>query len=333
MAYTLTEIGVPEFEFDLEQNSATAVRKLRLEPWSELDNAINDLAGGSLSMGSLVIVTQPVKYPGKDYLWLLNIKVKPFHECVGDLDSNDVPEDPAGAELTLNYKTPRFEQGTNNLPQVPVDTYLTVERNQSLEFVSEDVQGLFYDAQYGGGDPYVVPGSSTVVSGETLWYGGAPLPLDASASSTIAVGDIRVTWHRVKDPPWRAIMALQGMVNDDFFMDYSEEQVMFVGVSDRRQFQTNGTDLWQITYQFNIRIPKFKYRDYDERLKKWLPTDIATGGWNHFPRKGTSGDDPNPMWQKVYRVAGTSGSPQSDKDLLFLKGDFRKLFEPDPDSN
>lgn len=345
MAYTLTDISVPEFHFDLEANTASATRVVRLEPWSELDTAINDLAGGSLSMGQLLIVTQPIKYPGKDYLWLLDIKAKPFYDCVGTADANDLPEDPAGAELTLLYRTPRFEQGQQqNHPQVPVDTYLTIERNMSLEFVSEPGQGLFWPAQQAGGDPY----------DDGNEFDGHPVDIDGHITSVVSVGDIRVTWHRVKNPPWATIYALQGTVNNAQFMGFAEEQVLFVGVADQQQFQTDGTDIWRLTYQFNVRIPKFKHKDVDpaslqdfwgtagDYYAKYLPEHIVLGGWNHFPRKGATGladttpaspYDDSPLWQKIYRRAGTEDEPQSDLDLLFLKSDFQKLFQTDPDSN
>lgn len=352
MSYTLTDIKVPEFSWDFEQNTSTATRVVRLEPWSALDEAVADLAGGAISVGSLVQVTLPLKYPSKSYLWLLSVQAKPLFECVGDVGSDGIPTDPTGGELTLQYRSPRF-QDTQREELALGEGFVTIEHNMSLEYVSEDTQGLFYDAQYSGGDPTVSSGFSTTIDGETYWYGGGPVPIDSKIGAQIAVGDLRITWHRVANPPWRAMNALQGMVNDRPFFDFAPEQVLFVGANERKQFNVDGTDVWQVTYQFNIRIPKFKHQDLDffdwdlgghgiprgpngeiwTYYEKWLPEQIVSGGWNHYPRKGTTGLANSPYWQKVYRIKGDVDEPQTEKDLLYVPGNFEYLFQSDQDSN
>jgi hypothetical protein len=325
MAYTLTEIAVPELEYDLRNNTAVGTRVLRLTPWSELDAAVADLGGGAISSGNILLVTQPAKFPGKPHLWLHKIKIRPFHDCVGDLDVDDLPEDPTGAELTLTYQTPAFETNEGNrpdLPDVPSDTFLTVVQQMSLEVVSEESTGLYWPAGLDGGLPFQLGTTS-----------GHALPIDANISATIAVADIQVTWHRVKNPPRRAIKALQGTVNNSEFMGYAAEQVMFVGVQTQQQFQTDGSSLYQLTYQFNARVPKFKRYDGSTPISgtsPFLPAKIVEGGWNHFPRKGTLGSPTSPFWQKVYRRSGDLDSPQEDEDLLYLPTDFSSLFQPDP---
>lgn len=345
MAYTLTDIQVPEFTYDLENNAAQAVRVVRLDPWSELETAIADLAGGSIAFGSTLVQTQPAKFPGKTFLWLREIKAKPFHDCVGDEDADGLPEDPEGGELTLTYRSPKSEDDQAQQPNVPDGTFLTIERNMSLEFTLENkAGGLFWEAQKAGDDPFR--------NGDE--FAGHEVKIDGTINGAIAIGDIRVTWHRVKNPPWAAIYALQGTVNDALFMGFLKEQVLFVGVSDQRQFQIDGTATWQLTYQFNIRIPKFLHKDvdpadiYDAKFHgrttpgEFLPEGVILGGWNHYPREGATGQSDNtpdanwedsPRWQRIYRRRGTEAEPQTDQDLIFIPTNFEFLFQPDQQSN
>lgn len=325
MAYEYEELQVPELEFDLENNKATGTRVIRVTPWESIDEALADLGGGAVATGNVLLITQPAKFPGRPHLWLHKIKIKPFYECVGTADGNTLPTDPSGAEFTLTYNTPSFSTNDDDrpdLPEVPAETYLTIDRNMSIEYVATDKQGLFWPAGLGGGEPFKVGDE----------FHGHELPIDTQVSSHIAIADIRITWHRVKNPPRRAWQALQGLVNAETFLDYGSEQVMFVGVQEQKQFQTDGTFSYSCTYQFNARVPKFKQTDYDDDLKKWLPEKIVRGGWNHFPRPGSLGNGVSPSWQKVYRARGSSAEPQEDADLLYPKGDFRLLFQPDPDS-
>lgn len=333
MAYTSTEIQTPEIEYDLRNNTASATRVLRIEPWTAVDEAITDLGGGAIANGNILLITQPSKFPGKEHLWLHKIKVKPFHDCMDTVDVDGLPTDPAGAELTLTYQTPQFESNDGNrpdLPDTPEETYLTVTRNMSLEFVSEESQGLYWQAGLDGGKPFRLGGDS-----------GHELPVDANISSHIAIADIQITWHRVKNPPWNAIKALQGTVNNESFMGYSAQQVLFTGCSSQVQYQTDGSQLYQLTYQFNARVPKFKQYDGITPIagtSDFLPAKIVEGGWNHFPRQGATGGAVSPFWQKVYRRAGNNASSdpddfQEDEDLLYVPTDFRQLFQPDDSSS
>lgn len=345
MAYTLTDIQVPEFTYDLENNAAAATRVVWLSPWSELDAAISDLAGGSITFGSTLVQTQPVKFPGKTFLWLREIKAKPFHDCVGDVDSDGVPEDPDGGELTLSYRTPKSQDDQTQRPNVPDGTFLTIERNMSVEFTLENkAGGLFWEAKKAGDNPFT--------QGDE--FEGHLVKIDGTINGVVAIGDVRVTWHRVKDPPWAAIYALQGTVNNATFMGFMPEQVLFAGVSDQRQFQIDGTSTWQLTYQFNIRIPKFRHRDVDPTslnpffsrfnwYNRLLPENVVMGGWNHYPREGATGEadlspsaapwTDSPRWQRVYRRQGTESDPQSDQDLIFIPSNFELLFQPDAQSS
>lgn len=294
MAYTITDIEIPEFTWDFVNNKATGKRVVRIEPWDEVWNAAFDLSGASFQAGQIFVINPPAKFPGQPQLWLRNVRAKGFTDCFSSSDSYGMPIADEGAELVLDYGTPDFDEyNEEDDIQPPTDTFLTIQRTQSIEFVSENVQGLFW------------PDEGQV--------GHKKLNIDSQITSSIGLEDLRITWHRVTNPPWNTFKAYRGTVNDATFAGYDEEQVMFIGVQDQRQFQVDGDVLWNLTMQFSAKVPKFNNGS----------GTIIEGGWNHFPRPEKERGATDPYWQKVYRSSDT----QTDADLLFLKKDFGDLFK------
>lgn len=288
MSVTLTDIKTPEFTYDIFGNEASAKRVVRVDSWTDVDTAVLELAGTAYTAAGNLVVVNPAQYPGKSQLWLSRITVKAMGDtdCIGSLDANGAPTCPNGGMLTLDYKTPNFSE--QEIQNPPTGTILTINRSMSLEIVAEENSGLYW-------------GTSPVGLVES----------DVKITSSIAIGDIRITWHRVTNPPWDAIYAAQGLVNDDTFVGLDAEQVMFVGVQDQRQYQTDGTSMWSLTYQFSVRIPKFNNGS----------GTTVEGGWNHYPRSKESRGASGAHFQKVYR-----SSTIADANLLFLKTDFDQLF-------
>ncbi len=137
-----------------------------------------------------------------------------------------------------------------------------------------------------------------------------PVPPDIMPTLRVPIVEHHVTWHRVVDPPWDAIRACSGAVNNADFMGAAAETVLFDGAKASRQFTGLGDFLepqfgWRITYVFR------------EKAIKILDAggDTAVYGWNHCYR-----DLPAPAscWDKLVDANGNT---------LYKTVDFTTLFQ------
>jgi len=294
MAITLTDIIVPTFVYDSANGKSSAKRIVKIANWSDVDTAVTELTGSSIAAGGFLITINPAPFPGKNHLVVHKVTVKGENahhgdkDCVGAVDSDGAATSDKGAILMIEYAT--LQHSEEEVDDPPTDTLLTISRSMSLELVVEEESSMYWET---GTDKRVEE--------------------DVKITAVIGLTDIRMVWHDVVNPPWAAIHAKQGLVNNAVFMGRPVEQVMFIGMQDQKQFQSDGTTQYDLTYQFSVRTPKFNNGS----------GTTVEGGWNHYPRSVDSRGASDPHFQRVYR-----SNTIADANLMFLKTDFSALFVP-----
>ena len=190
-------------------------------------------------------------------------------------------------EVVVNYEMPGSDGTRKDLPNTEPGTLLTYRMDFAGEYV--------------------------VLPGNTLrWQSDATAPVTPEAVPTlrIPVVEHHVTWNRVSDPPWDAIRACVGAVNDSPLLGADAETVLFDGARAERQFtgvdgQQQPQFGWRITYVF--REKTIKVLDEDENQ--------VSLGWNHcYCVSAASG----PQWDRIVDANGNT---------LYRTVDFSTLFQ------
>jgi hypothetical protein len=120
-----------------------------------------------------------------------------------------------------------------------------------------------------------------------------------------------LTWHRVSGPPWDAIRASIGCVNEIEFLGAAAETLLFDGVKADREFL--GIDdrgepqyAWRLHYVFKEKAVK---------QVSGSEMSVETCGWNHVRRY--SANEP-PSIEREVDSAGNTLYPSADLSALFL---------------
>jgi hypothetical protein len=132
---------------------------------------------------------------------------------------------------------------------------------------------------------------------------------DAVPVLRIPITEHFVTWHRVVSPPWSAIRACTGAVNDGLFLGASAETLLFAGAkADRRlaglDDQQQALCGWRVTYLFREKtIQALGGSQQSEAV-----------GWNHGYRveTGVAGH-----WEKLIDQGGNTLYPAVDFGAMF----------------
>ncbi len=221
-------------------------------------------------------------YPGRSAVRAVSLKFEPFEPRPDEKPLASLTADMnsySGAPLraVIEYRSlvpPRLPR----VPPVPPETFL----GYRMQFAAEHV-------------PLAPRGWQWIDDPEL------PLPDDLNLTLIVPLTEHHVTWHRVPLPPWEAIRALQGRVNDDDFLGAAAGTVRFDGAEADKDFQTvfdaaHPEWFWKLRYVFRERT---------------LHVDDVPVTWNHVYR-----EDP-PGW------AGLAAGARP----LYLEGDFGRLFE------
>ena len=270
-----------------------ATRRI-LVPWANRNAMALELRG----TGYQFTANNAAEYPGSEFVKCVRVASEPwvpkpdkqgaFSDIATELQTHQTD-----ALLTVEYELvptsqlefPGESGDPPGLPDVDPETFLTY----GMDF---------------GGEFMTIPKMALRWIGEPL----VPVPEDLKASIRIPIIEHRLSWSRVSKPPWDAIEALTGKVNDADFIDIPGEQLLFDGARATKEFITLD----------ELETPEFDWKlDYIFRQKTihGLGSPGAGVGWNHsFRSLGAQ-----PGWDRL----SLEGNPD---ELLHETGNFRLLF-------
>ncbi len=187
-----------------------------------------------------------------------------------------------GALVTATYRT-AFDsdnQPRPATPAVPSGTYVTYQSDVAAEYVT--TPGRVWRWNDSPDNP--------------------PLAADVNPGVIIPQGAFQLDWQRVAAPPWDAIRALRGKVNQAEFLAHPAGCVLFLGAEASREFHfLPEGGFWRVAYRFQ------------ENTKEL--SDGSQVGWNYF-YKETPVDGEH--WVAIQDSSG---------NLPYAEGDFTELFE------
>jgi hypothetical protein len=267
----------PKINFSRSTGKGQAVRKF-LIAWGDYNNFIFDLLGYWTVIGGVsVFVNATMIFPGWSQLLADDIAIEPF---VNSPDSKVIPlltSDPNSFEKALVTVTYKPKPDTTNNHPGP-----TTPDGTTLEFSSDVASEML-----------TLPGH------QLYWKNDATVPLDATKVKGTPIGseDFSFTWSRVPYPPWTAIIAQKGTVNNATFAGHAQGKLLFLGAQRRIQFQVNAVSLWTLTYHFKSRT--------EEWNKEYKPDDTGSVG---------------PGWVAVYDKSGNKLLSETNFNTLFAFG-------------
>ena len=246
--------------------------------WEDRDQFALEVLGQAAACGG----RGGIGYPGKPGVRAVSLRLEPFdperpdHKPLADLARDLNSYSGSFAKAKVEYRTVVSSRPDD--PKVPEGTYLTYRMRFSAEYVPLVARGWQWRD-----NPAI------------------PVPDDLQITLSVPITEHHVTWHRVVNPPWGAIRALQGKVNASPFLGAAPGTLLLEGADADKQFQT-GYDLaypelfWRVHYVFRERAIKFGGQVY---------------GWNHHFREKPAG------WVELVR----DGKP------LYESADFSPLFQ------
>jgi len=242
--------GSPTEEYTLGTFSA---KRRFLVPWEQRSEFALAVFGGTKSKDRLT-------YPGRKDVYASTLHFEPFDPdaiCVremADLKKDAVHYNGSFARATVNYHTidsqergdgPLNEEGTSI-------TYRMVVEPEEVEL--SPTAWRWND-------------TNQSVSGNVV--------LRKSVPATIHY----VTWSNVVDPPWEAIQARQGTVNNASFLGCPAETLLFQGAEANKLYR-RGSELDEGPSSFVWAI-KYAFRE------KAVKVGVVVHGWNHVYRPET----------------------------------------------
>lgn len=283
MSYDLsgTDIdGSPSFQ--IAKDSASAKRVCKVD-WSDIDSAITGLFGTVFMAGTGVVRDPLHTFPGKSYLVLDQMDIKPFDDdnIVGS--SGGLPTY-TSAQLELTYKTKPYntddDDDTSDDPDVPEGTYLTHRISLGGDILTLPESGLQWQAANDDGIKDVAA--------------------DVAPGMVIPTIEHQFTWHFVPSPPFAAMKNAYGKVNSALQYGAPAETLLFLGADANRDITTEGTKAWTLDYRFQ---------------EKALKAGGVIAGWNHFFRPDPGAGQNS--WQKILRKDGNTVYETADFSSLF----------------
>lgn len=187
---------------------------------------------------------------------------------------------------TIHYSTQQPQTSDPKEDGLPEGTWATYSQRFSGEFMTLPGRGLTWPSD------------------------GKPVGQDAHATILIPLAEHVVTWNRVLNPPWDAISALRGQINEtDFRIPGSNGQIreaktlLFEGCEVGTEYRYDQADqVWNLTYTIKER-----------RVKAVNGSETEIIGWNHLYREDAG------VWEEP--ITFLTGKK------LHLTGDFTRLFQ------
>ena len=224
--------------------------------WTDRRSLVQELLGDGYEFGG----SSPVNYPDSPNIAAVRIEVEPLTDDLMLQDFTEVTEGlnayQGFAKITVHYELLASSAGVNLPQDAPPNTFLTYEMDLDAETVRVP------------GDALSWPGNPAAV-----------FPAAAEGDVLLPVTIHRLTWHRVLNPPWTAIRACQGALNDSEFLGVEAGLLLFDGVRAAREFISlpdldNPQFGWQLEYCFrekplltNTTPPVFRSGDFSGLLR------------------------------------------------------------------
>ena len=190
------------------QDGRIAARRTFLIAWDDWPDFVADLYGSHAIVSGVPTYTPPAAFPGNAALLVHDIQVEPFppdRPLVGTLATlADGPTRYPFARVTAGYRY--LPAADERWPSVPNGTILEYLSDLAAEYAT--MPGRFW-----------------------RWrsFPDQKLPDDIAPGLLIPCEDIHLRWSRVPLPPWDAIRATRGLVNDDDFLGNAHGTVLFLG--------------------------------------------------------------------------------------------------------
>jgi hypothetical protein len=259
------------------------VQRRLVVAWEDRHRLVAELLGDGYQFGG----SPPAGYPGHSGVVAVAVRLEPWSDVP---DAQQPFRDVATrlnsytgryAQLVVEYELLDTTAGRADLPEPPVNTFLT------------------YRMDFGG--EYLALGGQSL-----RWQSDAnlPVPPDALPTIRLPITEHHVTWHRVLRPPWGAIRACTGTVNASTFLGAPAETLLFDGAVARKKFLglavlRRPEFCWQVQYVFRERAIK---------------SGGVVHGWNHRYR-GLPANAPG--WDRLVDANGEALYRQSDFAALF----------------
>lgn len=277
--------GYPKYTFSLGKISA---ERRGLLPWDMLDAFIMSQLPPSTYAGGSLVTQKGAPFPGRNNLRVVSIEANAFCPRTTDLDVNSVDYKHEYWDVSIKYET-------------DADSYLTHQWSAGGEAFTVEAGSLCWDRL----PEYIVDlqvvgsflvdpnsdGADKVI--------GVKAQQKEVASPRLIVPHIehQITWHRVVRPPYKAIRACIGKVNNadvDFRTGkIPKECLLLTGVNIVRNVMTDGNFSIEIVYRFSER-----------RVVAMDNPATEPGGWNHFYKSSPP--------RKIDRVYGNAGGTVLD---------------------
>ncbi|MBN2293493.1 MAG: hypothetical protein JXM70_13775 [Pirellulales bacterium] len=269
--------GSPVEQYD---SSGFSARREFLIAWEDRDAFAVEVLGEAARHGD----QSSVVYPGNSMVTAVEVKYEPID--AEHPDNQEIEHLAAG----LNCYSGSFAKA--------VVTYDTISPRDRLDGPeNEPGTHITYTMSHAVGDSNILPGgwqwtdNSQAISTYYKLYKRLPVTVH------------NLTWHKVVNPPWATIHALQGTVNDAEFLGCPAGTILFEGGEAEKTFRAGFQKgepwfAWKIKYVFRERSIKHSGSVY---------------GWNHIYRESPAG------WMEI-----TNGN-----DKLYDSSDHMLLFRSD----
>ena len=224
--------------------------------WADRRLLVRELLGDGYEFGG----SSPVNYPGSPNIVAVRIEVEPLADDMIPQDLANIAEGLNGyrgfATITVHYELLMSATGANLPQDVPQNTFLTYEMDRDAVTIRTAVEDLSW-----AGNPEV------------------DLPAGMNGDVILPVTIHRLTWHRVVNPPWTAIRACQGALNEAEFLGVEAGLLLFDGVRATREFISladldNPQIGWRLEYRFrenpllpNTAPPVYPSGDFSRLLR------------------------------------------------------------------
>jgi len=285
----LTEVGP---SIDYEGGTAECTRRV-LIAGNDFATYATELFGSAFLAGWGFTVARRPAHPR--YTWMYGTGL----EIAETKPSNYAPLVAGGyperVEVHIHYKGDLLNENKDpDDPDPPSGTYLTHSKQFAAEMMTlPDAAFVWEDDNPETEKPN-------------------PLPGDIAPGMVIPTLTHTFTWRGVTYPPWDDIESATGRVNESDQIGLKEETCLFLGASEVRTFDLNGSIEYELTYTFA------------ERKLKDGNTHIT---WNHFWRKADPDTGVKSGWYKIYRKDENEGRTT---DKVYDDYDFTKLFIEGP---
>jgi hypothetical protein len=204
-------------------------------PWDQREAFLIGAIGTRVVTGDIkakwsLTTTLPYKCPifSTLPLYAMSFSLKPVGKNLGDVTKSDDQIIYEKAEIELTFKTPvyDFDKGGTDPGNITSDTYSV----QSLEVAGEFL---------------------TLPTGTFKFPSGKPI--DSDAGKFISIIGWNVTRKNIPFLPLDIIASCTGKVNNDLFMGFPAETLLFLGTEPTQERDMLGNSQWSLEYKFSFK--------------------------------------------------------------------------------